>query len=143
MSLHASLDLSSPMTSQSGALFAPVVAQNVGVDTGLGLGGRNTHSVATTLQHGSARKTGTRKHSKKPRHKKTKHSKRKTMNRTRKNHVSKRHSKKHKKSHTKKHRKRVNQVGGGSSYEQVLAHIPGMGPRGMHTDVQAVNTGTI
>lgn len=132
MSLHASLDLSNPMTSQSGAVFAPVMAQNVGVDTGSA-----THFVNTHVQSGLARKTkkNHRKHDKKSSHKKSSHSKRKTMNKTRKH-----HSKKHKKSHTRKHLKRVNQVGGGSSYEQVLAHMPGMGPKGMPANVQAVSS---
>jgi hypothetical protein len=137
MSLFAS-----PVRSQSGSLFAPVKAVNLACNTGNSAA--QTHTDLTIVQNGLGRKPKSRKRTRKqkkrtgrkvPKGKKTKQ-RRRTMNRKRKNHKHK-STRKHKR--TSKRIRRVNQVGRGTTYTNVLENTPNMGPYAARSDTALVN----
>ena len=145
MSLFASLDVANPITSQSGALLAPVKQVNLGCETG-----NSTHTQNTIVQSGLARKSRRSKTKRVSKHKKaSKSGKRKykrTMNHRRKRSHTSRAGKKSKRSHKstrKVRRTRVNQVGRGTSYENVLTPQPGMGLYAARADSAPVHTGPV
>jgi hypothetical protein len=125
----------SPFSSQSGAIMSDVSPVKLGCETG---NSSSTHTVPTVVQTGLARKKTRRSKNGKKGKKMNKSGKRKykrTMNKRRKAHTSKRTKKT-----TRKHKK-VNQVGRGASYENVLTPMPGMGPQGaVRADVVMANT---
>ena len=143
--LDYTFGLGDPIASQSGTLLAPVNGVNLGCETG------NSHTLKTIVQSGTGRKSKKSKTKRARKHKKvSKSGKRKykrTMNRRRKRSHTSRTGKKSKRSHKstrKMRRTRVNQVGRGSSYENVLTPIPNMGPQGAaRSDVALVHTGPV
>jgi hypothetical protein len=139
MSLFASLDVANPQTTQSGALFAPVIQRNLGCTTGNSSG---THTVGTVVQNGLARKTRKGKNSKGKGKGKRKY--KRTMNK-RRNKRTRSKVQKRKKSRTRKHKnRRHNQVGRGTSYQNVLENTPNMAPQGAAPSyVAEVNTGAV
>ena len=148
MSLFASLDVANPLQSQSGALIAPVKRVNLGCNTG-----NSTHlqNTTTQAQMGLGRKPKRSKTKRVRKNKRTRKSgksgksgKRKykrTMNRRRKRSRMSHSGKKRSKGSRKNKRVRVNQVGRGTSYENVLTPMVGMGPLGARTEVAPVRTG--
>ena len=152
--LDYTLTTSKPVASQSGALFAPVEQVNLGCETG------NSHTLKTVVQTGTGKKPKNSKTKRVRKYKKTsktrktsktnkngksgksgKNAKRKykrTMNRRRKR---SRMSRTGKKSHK---RTRMNQIGRGSSYENVLTPVPMMGPQGAaRAHVEIAHTGPV
>jgi len=128
-------------SSQSGAVLSDVVPVDLGCNTG---NSSNTHTVPTIVQSGLARKTKKTRRGKKAGKKAGKNGKRKykrTMNRRRKASTHKKSKRSRK--HTRKHKK-VNQVGRGASYENVLTPMPGMAPQGAaRADSAMANTGAV
>ena len=144
MSLFASLDVANPIASQSGALIAPVKPVDLGCNTGT-----STHLQNTIVQTGLGRKSKRSKTRRVRKNKKTgktgKTGKRKykrTMNRRRKRSRSGK-TKSSRKSTRKNKRVRVNQVGRGSSYTNVLTPMDGMGRHAARSDVALVQTGPV
>lgn len=145
MSLFHTLDMTNPIASQSGALLAPVKQVNLGCETG-----NSTHTHATIVQSGLARKSKRSKTRRVRKYKKySKNGKRKykrTMNRRRKRSHTSRAGKKSKRSrkNTRKVRyTRMNQVGRGASYENILTPQRGMGPHATRADAAPVQTGPV
>ena len=137
MSLFASLDVANPLRSQSGALIAPVKRVNLGCNTG-----NSTHFQNTIVQSGLGRKPKRSKTRRVRKNKKTgKRKYKRTMNRRRKRSRS---GKKKSKRTRKNKRVRVNQIGKGSSYQNVLEHMPNMGNQGAaRADVALAHTGPV
>jgi hypothetical protein len=149
MSLFASLDVANPIASQSGALIAPVKTVDLGCNTGT-----STHLQNTIVQTGLGRKSKNSKTKRarknKPASKSGKRKYKRTMNRRRKrsrmsrmSRSGKTKTKSSRKSTRKNRRVRVNQVGRGSSYTNVLTPMDGMGRHAARSDVALVQTGPV
>lgn len=129
----------------AGGVANTINGVNLGCETG------NSHTLKTIVQTGTGRKSKNSKTKRARKHKKViKNGKRKykrTMNRRRKrSHTSRagKKSKRSRKSTRKIRRTRVNQVGRGVSYENVLTPIDNMGPQGAaRSDVALVHTGPV
>lgn len=124
MSLFASLDVQNPIRSQSGSLFAPVIQRNIGCELG-----NSTHVQETIVQTGlgrSKKRTMNRRRKRSSTRKNKSQRKRKSKSKSKSQHKSK--SKSQRKS---RKTRRVNQVGRGTSYQNVLELTANAGPQGV------------